>query len=117
MSEPELTQQLQGRFRERDVPILCALAPMHMHHHPFRIKVADMQIASFLKAKPQRIHRPEEDQHSLRGATVNHAMTLFDRQNFRQRFHVFDSHLRQRLPLAFAGASVKELDAAVGNSQ
>ena len=51
------------------------------------------------------------------GWVVNDLMHLVDGQHFRQRLDVVDFHLRERLPVASAGASVKELDAAEGHSQ
>ena len=60
MCQPESTQQKQRRLRQGDVTILRALAALNMHHHAFRIEVANVQIQSFFQPQAWRIHRPEE---------------------------------------------------------
>jgi|GEM_PF-7064609 len=44
-------------------------------------------------------------------------MNLRYGQHFGQRLVILDSHVGQRLPVAFAGARVEEFEAAEGDSQ
>ena len=49
-ARPELPQQFERRFRQRNVAILRALAAMHVHHHPVRVDIAHVQIESFFQS-------------------------------------------------------------------
>ena len=117
MTFPEVAEQKQRRLGQRQIAILRPLAAMNVDHHAFRVDVADLQIASFLQPQSQGVHGPEEHGHAWSRTLADDLVNLINGQNFRQRFDVFDSHLCQRLPLAFAGASVEKLHAAIGDSQ
>ena len=117
MCQPERPQHQQRRLRQRNVAILRALAAVNMHHHAFRVNISDVQIQRFLQPQAEGVHRPEEDRHPLRPATVDDLMHLLDRQHFRQRLHVLNLHLRQRLPLAATCARVEEFHAGERDAQ
>ncbi len=53
MRLPELSQHDESRLGEWDVTVFSSLASVHMHHHAFRVDVADLQAERLVHAKPE----------------------------------------------------------------
>ena len=108
---PELAQQTQRAFRQRDVAIPLALA-VNEKDHPRTINVGDLELRPFHKPESATVDRRQA--HAVNGnADVRqHELYFFAAQHDRQFKFVGRTHEPQRGPVAVQSLLVEELDAA-----
>ena len=61
MSEPVLTQQMEGGLGQRDVAVLGAFAAVDMDHHALAVDIGDFEMAGFVKTQAAGVDGGEKD--------------------------------------------------------
>jgi hypothetical protein len=90
---------------------------MNVHEHPIGVDISDLQVQGLLKSQAQRVDGPEvgREPWSVRG--VDESSDLGDRQHVGECFGPGNPELLERLPIAWLGVGIEELDAAHGDLQ
>ena len=113
---PVVAQDMEGGFRQRDVAILGAFAPMDMDAHPVLVDVADLKIQGLMQPEPAGVDRGQI------GFVLGGAHRLEDGANFvytehgGQALFAFGVDERQGVPIVLEHVDKKELDAAVADA-
>ena len=117
VSQPVLAKNRQGTRWQRHVTVFGSLAKMHMHKHPLRVDVADLQMQAFLKSQAERIDCPEKSPEVWLAHGVDELSYLIDGQHVWESSCPGDSDLLESFPVARYGVVVEEFEAARGNLQ
>ena len=83
MGRPVSSEPVQGRSWQWHVSVLGPFTTVDMNHASGRVNIANLEIESFLHAKPQGVNGPKVKGDTISGAGIDDCVNLSDRQDFR----------------------------------